>query len=94
MMNKNGLSLTNYDGFGDCSSYNGFKQRYIYLPDKPFRMLICGPSGAGKTNLLTNIILKPLIQYDKIYLYAKFFDQPKYEYLRDRLEEVLKKSWL
>ena len=88
MMNKNGLSLTNYDGFGDCSSDNGFKQRYIYMPDKPFRMLICGPSGAGKTNLLTNILLKPLTQYDKIYLYAKFLEQSKYEYLRDRLEEV------
>ena len=50
--------------------------------------MICGPSGAGKTNLLTNILLKPLIQYDKIYLYAKFLEQPKYEYLRDRLEEV------
>ena len=93
MMNKNGVSLTNYDsfseaGYGDCSSDNGFKQRYIYMPDKPFRMLICGPSGAGKTNLLTNILLKPLIQYDKIYLYAKFLEQPKYQYLRDRLEEV------
>ena len=62
--------------------------RYVYMPDKPFGMLICGPSGAGKTNLLTNILLKPLIQCDKIYLYAKFLEQPKYEYLRDRLEEV------
>ena len=87
-MNKNGLSLTNYDSFGDCSSDNDFKQRYINMPDKPFRMLICGPSGAGKTNLLANIFLKPLIQYDKIYLYAKFLEQPKYEYLRDRFEEV------
>ena len=42
-------------------------------------------------NLLTNILLKPLIQYDKIYLYAKFLKQPKYEYLRDRLEEVSRK---
>ena len=87
-MNKNGLSLTNYDGFSECSSDNGLKQRYIYMPDKPFRMLICGPSGAGKTNLLTNILLKPLIQYDTIYLYAKFLEQPKYQYLRDRLKEV------
>ena len=77
--------------FEDSDSDNGFRQRYIYMPDKCFRMLICGPSGAGKTNLLTNILLKPLIQYDKIYLYAKFLEQPKYEYLRDRLEEVSRK---
>ena len=88
-MNRNGLSLTNYDGFGDTDR-DGFKQRYIYMPDKCFRMLICGPSESGKTNLLTNILLKPLIQYDKVYLYAKFLEQPKYEYLHDRLEEVSK----
>ena len=58
------------------------------MPDKPFRMLICGPSGAGKTNLLTNILLKPLIQYDTIYLYSKFLEQSKYQYLKDKLEEV------
>ena len=48
-------------------------------------MLICGPSGAGKTILLTNILLN--IQYNKIYLYAKYLEQPKYQYLRDSLEE-------
>ena len=90
MMNKNGLSLTDYDGFIEAGydDSNNFRQRYIYMQDKPFRMLICGPSGEGKTNLLTNILLKPLIQYDKIYLYAKFLEQPKYKYLRHRLEEV------
>ena len=72
MMNKNGVSLTNYDGFGDSGSDNGFRQRNDYMPDKSFRMLICGPSGAGKTNLLANILLRPLIQYDKIYLYGSF----------------------
>ena len=58
------------------------------MPNKPFRMLICGPSGAGKTNLLPNILLKPLSQYGMIYLYAKFLEQPKCQYLRDRLKEV------
>ena len=48
-------------------------------------MLICGPSGEGKTILLTNILLN--IQYNKIYLYAKYLEQPKYQYLRDSLEE-------
>ena len=41
----------------------------------------------GKINLLTNILLKPLIQYDNIYLDAKFPEQPKYQLLRDSLEE-------
>ena len=88
MNNKNGLSLINYDGFEDSDRNNGFVQRYIYMPEKLFRMLICGPSGWGKTNLLLDILLKPLIQYDKIYLYSKSLEQEKYEYLRKRFEEV------
>ena len=52
-------------------------------------MLICGKSGCGKTNLLMHILLKPLIQYDKIYLYSKSLGQEKLQYLRKRLKEVL-----
>ena len=46
----------------------------------PFRMLIIGPSGSGKTNTLLHLInnLHPI---DKIYLYAKDINEPKYEYL-------------
>ena len=91
MNNKNELSVPNYDGFGDCSSNKGFVRRYIYMPDKPFRMLICGKSGCGKTNLLMHILLKPLIQYDKIYLYSKSLEQEKLKCLRKRFEEVSEK---
>ena len=34
-------------------------------------MLICGNSGSGKTNLLFHMLIKPLLHYDEIYLYAK-----------------------
>ena len=46
----------------------------------PFRMLIIGPSGSGKTNTSYHLInnLHPI---DKIYLYAKDINEPKYEYL-------------
>ena len=44
-----------------------------------------------KNNSLTNILLKPLIQYDKVYLYAKFLEEPEYQPLRDSLEEVSRK---
>ena len=41
-----------------------------YIPDHPYRMLIIGGSGSGKTNTLLNLINnQPDI--DKIYLYAK-----------------------
>ena len=41
-----------------------------YIPDHPYRILIIGGSGSGKTNTLLNLINnQPDI--DKIYLYAK-----------------------
>ena len=41
-----------------------------YIPDHPYRILIIGGSGSGKTNALLNLINnQPDI--DKIYLYVK-----------------------
>ena len=49
----------------------------------PFRMLIIGPSGPGKTNNLLHLIqnLNEITPIDKIYLYAKDLTEPKYEFL-------------
>ena len=53
----------------------------------PFRILIIGPSGLGKTNTLLHLInnLHPI---DKICLYAKDIHEPKYEYLINKREQV------
>ena len=53
----------------------------------PFRMLIIGPSGPGKTNILLHLInnLHPI---DKIYLYAKDIDEDKYKYLINIREQA------
>ena len=48
---------------------NNFKQLYGFMPDRCFRMLICGKSGCGKTNTVLHMLIKPLIYYDRIYLY-------------------------
>ena len=51
-----------------------------YIPDHPYRILIIGGSGSGKTNALLNLINnQPDI--DKIYLYAKDPYEEKYQYL-------------
>ena len=43
---------------------------WSYTPDHPYRILIIGGSGSGKTNVLLNLIEnQPNI--DKLYLYAK-----------------------
>ena len=42
-------------------------------------MLLASPSGSGKTNLLYDIIISPLVYYDQIHLYAKNLEQDKYQ---------------
>ena len=52
------------------------------MPADTFRMLICGPSNSGKTNILLHMLYK-LLAYDKIYLCAKNLHQDKYQYMID-----------
>ena len=55
-------------------------EKWPYIPDHPYRILIIGGSGSGKTNTLLNLINEQK-DIDKIYLYAKDLSEPKYEYL-------------
>ena len=66
-----------------------FKQRYSFMPNDTFRMLICGNSGSGKTNLLLHMLLL-LLCYDEIFLYAKNLDQEKYQILIDEMNKISK----
>ena len=65
-----------------------FKQLYSFMPNDTFRMLICGNSGSGKTNLLYHMLIVPLLFYDKIYLYAKNLEQEKYQNLINEMNEA------
>ena len=61
--------------------------KWTYIPDHPYRILIVGGSGSGKTNaLLTLINNQPDI--DKIYLYAQDPYEEKYQYLINKREKV------
>ena len=83
------MEMINYDV--ERNENNNFIQLYPYMPDRLFRMLICAPSGSGKTNLLLNMIMRPLLFYDKIYLYAKNLHQDKYQHLLKEFEPFSKK---
>ena len=52
--------------------------KWPYIPDHPYRILIIGGSGSGKTNTLLNLINNQL-DIDKIYLYAKDLHEAKYQ---------------
>ena len=61
--------------------------KWPYIPDHPYRILIVGGSGSGKTNALLNLINnQPDI--DKIYLYANDPFEAKYHYLINKREKV------
>ena len=52
-------------------------EKWPYIPDHPYRILIIGGSGSGKTNTLLNLINEQN-DIDKIYLYARDLNKPKY----------------
>ena len=52
-------------------------EKWPYIPDHPYRILKISGSGWVKTNALLNFIYE-LGDIDKIYLYAKDLNKPKY----------------
>ena len=52
-------------------------EKWSYIPDHPYRILIVGGSGSGKTNALLNL-KKEQNDFEKIYLYARDLGEPKY----------------
>ena len=79
------MEMPNYDS---DTKNKKFKQRYSFTPNDTFRMLICGNSGSGKTNLLYHMLIEPLLYFDEIYLYAKNLDQKKYQNLMNKMNEM------
>ena len=55
-------------------------EKWPFIPDHPYRILIIGGSGSGKTNALLNLINEQ-DDIDKIYLHAKDLSEPKYKFL-------------
>ena len=62
-------------------------EKWPYIPDYPYRILIIGGSGSGKTNTLLNLINEQN-DIDKIYLYARDLNEPKYKILIKKREDA------
>ena len=56
------------------------QNKWLYIPDHPYRILTTGGSGSGKTNAFLHLI-KEQGDIDEIYLYAKDLSKSKYEFL-------------
>ena len=57
------------------------------IPDHPYRILIIDGSGSRKTNTLLNLINEQN-GIDKIYLYARDLNEPKYKILIKKREDA------
>ena len=58
-----------------------------YIPDHPYRILILGGSGSGKTNALLNLINNQS-DIHKIYLYAKDLYEARHQFLINKRESI------
>ena len=75
--------------FGDVTKENikEHTPNWPQSPEHPYRILIIGGSGSGKTNSLCNLInQQPDI--DKIYLYDKDPLEAKYQFLINKKENT------
>ena len=61
---------------------------WSYIPDHPYRILIIGDSGLGKTNVLLNLIKHQRPDIDKIYSCVKDPFKSKYQLLINGREKV------
>ena len=62
-------------------------EKWPYIPDHWYRILIIGGSGSGKTNTLLNLINEQN-DIDKICLYARDLNKPKYKILIKKCEDA------
>ena len=62
-------------------------EKWPYIPDHLYRIIIIGGSGSGKRNALINLINEQN-GIDKIYLYPRGLSEPKYENLIKKREDA------
>ena len=81
--------IINLDSITNENNKN-HNEKWSYIPDHPFRIIIIGGSGSGKTNALINLINEQDYHdvIDKICLYARDLSEPKYEYLIKKGEDT------
>ena len=95
-LNKSFFKIENMDTLAREDKVNDeSNQIHELLPRHPCRILMVGGSGQGKSNLALNMLYKPMLVFDKLYVYSAMLDQPKYKFLKrhyDLLDDMVKKE--
>ena len=78
--------MINFDNYanGNKTEHN---LKWPYISHHPYKILIIGGSGSGKTNALLNLINNQA-DIDKIYLYVKDPYKAKYQFLINKREST------
>ena len=73
----------------DITNENNKKhnEKWPYISDHAYRILIIGGSGLGKTNTLLNLISHQ-DDIDRLYFYTEDLSEPKYESLIKKREDA------
>jgi len=81
---KNKLDIINVD----TTTIKTVSRHGSLFPDS-IRAIIVGPSGAGKTNVMYNLIThKNGLKFENIYLYSKTSNQEKYVLLKNIIDSI------
>lgn len=89
MGSSNILKVDNMDNYVKENQDKQVKQLHFLLPKHPYRILIAGGSSSGKSNLLLCMLTK-MLPYDRLYVFSRHLDQPKYVYLKKYITDIEK----
>ena len=78
--------MINLDGITNENNKK-HNEKWPYIPDHPYRILIIGGSRSGKTNTLRNLINEQN-DIDKTYLYPRDLNESKYKILIKKREDA------
>lgn len=83
---KETLNVMNLDAINGDNNTSDFRRHGNLLPNT-IRAIVCGPSSAGKTNLMLTLLFnKNGLRFENVYVFSKSLYQSKYVFL----EKVLK----
>ena len=82
------MRIPNYDS----NKKDNEKRSLNNFINEGYRMLISGQSACGKTNTLIHMLRKPLVYYDKIYIYTPNKHQEKLVDLQQLMDDISKKD--